>query len=297
VPRISNLDGDLTWFTHPTDQSRGLLVGERVIEAHKLESRDYVGIARNAGLALRVLRRHRFTQVVSTGSGMALSMLPIARARGIPCHYIESAARSAGPSTTGRLIRWVPGVRLYTQYPGWANGQWRYVGSVFDEFEIAPDAGSEAPLRRVVVTLGTSPHYGFRRLVDRVLELLPADAEVLWQTGATDVRDLDIDARVTVPGDELDAAIRDADLVVAHAGTGSALSALEAGRAPVLAPRRKEYGENVDDHQALLATELAGRGLAVHVTPDTLTLADLTAAASRRIRRVADPPSIVLCEP
>jgi UDP-N-acetylglucosamine transferase subunit ALG13 len=130
-----------------------------------------------------------------------------------------------------------------------------------------------------------------------MIELLPADAEVLWQTGATDVRDLDIEARVSVPGDELDAAIRDADLVVAHAGTGSALSALEAGRAPVLAPRRTEFGENIDDHQALLAAELAGRGLAVHVTPETLTLADLTAAASRRIRRVADPPAIVLGEP
>jgi hypothetical protein len=53
---------------------------------------------------------------VSTGSAIALSFLPVARLRGVPCHCIESAARSASPSQTGRLLRRVPGVRLYTQY-------------------------------------------------------------------------------------------------------------------------------------------------------------------------------------
>ena len=59
--------------------------------------------------------------VVSTGSGIALSYMPLARARGIPCHYMESAARSDGPSRTGRILCRVHGVHLYTQYPGLAN--------------------------------------------------------------------------------------------------------------------------------------------------------------------------------
>ena len=293
--RIPNLD-DAVWFTYPTDQSRSLLAGERVIESHPTETRDYVGIARNAALAMRLMRRDRFARVVSTGSGIALSILPIARAHGVPCHYIESVARSTGPSTTGRILRWVPGVKLYTQYESWGREPWRYIGSVFDEFERKAGTNGDVRLRRVVVTLGTSTLYGFRSLVDRLIEVLPPEAEVLWQTGCTDVSDLDIDGRVTVPGDELDAAMRAADLVVAHAGVGSALSALEAGHTPVLAPRRSQRGENIDDHQALVAAELAGRDLALHVTPETLTLEHLTTAASRRIRRTGDPPPLILVE-
>jgi UDP-N-acetylglucosamine--N-acetylmuramyl-(pentapeptide) pyrophosphoryl-undecaprenol N-acetylglucosamine transferase len=295
VPRIAGLGNDLTWLTSPTDLSRWLLAGQEVIEAHRVESRDYRGIALNSWLAARVLRRRRFDRVVSTGASLAVSSLPVARARGIPCHYIESAARSAGPSSSGRVLRWLPGVRLYTQYQGWATGPWRYAGSVFDEFELEPDLGRDAALHRVVVTIGTSS-YGFRRLVERLASVLPPEAEVLWQTGATDLRGLDIPARDTIPGDELEAAMREADLVVAHAGVGSALSALEAGRAPVLVPRRKRYGENVDDHQQLIAAELARRGLAVEARPETLTLTDLTAAARRRVRLVAEPPPLRLVE-
>lgn len=294
VPRIADLGDDLTWLTYPTDLSRWLLAGQEVIEAHRVESRDYRGIALNTWLAARVVRRPRFSRVISTGASLAFAIMPMARARGIPCHYIESVARSAGPSNTGRALRWLPGVRLYTQYQGWATGPWRYAGSVFDEFELEPDGGRDAPLHRVVVILGTSTLYGFRRLVERLAAVLPPEAEVLWQTGVTDVSGLDITPRVTVPGDELDAAIRQADLVVAHAGVGSALSALEAGRAPVLVPRRKQYGENVDDHQHLVAAELARRGLAVDARPETLTLTDLTTAARRRIRLVTEPPSLRL---
>lgn len=296
APRIPDICDGVTWFVYSDDQSSRLLAGQEMIEAHFTESRDYRAIARNARLAARVVRRSRFSRVISTGSGIALSVMPVARSRGIPCHYIESVARSAAPSATGRVMRWLPGVRLYTQYPAWANGPWHYIGSVFDEFEPDPEPREVVALNRVVVTLGTSTLYGFRRLVDRLVELLPPEAEVLWQTGVTDMSGLGIPARVTVSADELDTAIQEADLVVAHAGAGSALSALEAGRAPVLVPRRKAQGENIDDHQVLVAGELARRGLAVHTSPDALVLDDLLAAARTRIRVAPDPPSFPLVE-
>jgi UDP-N-acetylglucosamine--N-acetylmuramyl-(pentapeptide) pyrophosphoryl-undecaprenol N-acetylglucosamine transferase len=297
VPRMPGLSSDLTWVTYPTEQSRSLLAGQCVVDAHLIESRDYRGIALNAWLAAGLLRRQRFSRVVSTGSAIALSFLPVARARRIPCHYIESVARSAAPSATGRVLRWVPGVRLYAQYPGWATGPWRYLGSVFDEFELEPELRPETPLRRVVVTVGTSTLYGFRRLMERLVEVLPGEAQILWQTGVTDVRGLPIPARFSVPGDELDRAMREADVVIAHAGAGSALSALEAGHAPVLVPRRQAFGENIDDHQILVSAELARRGLAIDVRPETLTLADLATAARLQVRITPDPPPCHLVEP
>jgi UDP-N-acetylglucosamine--N-acetylmuramyl-(pentapeptide) pyrophosphoryl-undecaprenol N-acetylglucosamine transferase len=296
VPRLDGLEQPFVWVTYPTSQSESLLAGEPVIHGHPVDSRDYPGVARNAWLAARVMRGRRFSRVVTTGSAIALGFLPVARLMGLPCHYIESAARSTGPSQTGRMLRRLPGVRLYTQYSGWATPPWRYLGSVFDAFEAHARADPAGSMRRVVVCLGTSEQYGFPRLVRRMVEILPSSAEVLWQIGMTDVDGLGIAARRFVPAAELDGAIAAADVVVTHAGTGAALSALEAGKVPVLVPRSRAHGENVDDHQALISAELARRGLAVDARPDTLSLTELAAAMRRRVIQRPDPPRLRLAE-
>ena len=179
-------------------------------------------------------------------------------------------------------------VHRYTQYTGWARRGWKYAGSVFDGF--TPVVDRRPPrLDRVVVTLGTQEGYGFRSLVERMVAILPPDTEVLWQTGATDVSDLAIEGRTMIPSAEFEAALAEADAVVAHAGVGSALSALEAGRHPILVPRRAERGEHVDNHQEQVARELAVRGVATPVEVDQLDL-DLLLTASTRTVAVADAP-------
>jgi UDP-N-acetylglucosamine transferase subunit ALG13 len=121
--------------------------------------------------------------------------------------------------------------------------------------------------------------YGFRRLLERLIAILPSGSEVLWQVGCTDVSGLPLEAHRQLPAATLRCAMEDADVVVAHAGCGSSISALEAGKMPVLVPRSAAFGENVDEHQRLLATELGERGLAVVSDVETLTLADLQVAA------------------
>jgi UDP-N-acetylglucosamine transferase subunit ALG13 len=124
--------------------------------------------------------------------------------------------------------------------------------------------------------------YGFRRAVEAILRTLPdvvtPDARVLWQVGVTDVSDLQIEALNAVLAASLKTAIAAADLVIAHAGVGSTLTALDQGFAPVLLTRRKIYDEMVDDHQLMLAGELHRRGLAVTRDPDELTPHDLLRA-------------------
>ena len=58
-------------------------------------------------------------------------------------------------------------------------------------------------------------------------------------------------------------------MVVAHAGVGAALAALEVGKCPVLVPRRHARGEHVDDHQIQIATELGDRALSVSVEAES----------------------------
>jgi UDP-N-acetylglucosamine transferase subunit ALG13 len=157
---------------------------------------------------------------------------------------------------------------------------------------------------RVVVTVGAATQYPFRRLFEHLAPLLAADGalaqatglpvEVLWQTGDTPVDDLPIRATPALPAAELGAAQGKADLVISHAGTGSALAALNAGRYPILATRDSARGEQVDDHQHQLATELARRGLAMHRDAQAITVDDMIETMGISIRRTASPPPFAL---
>jgi hypothetical protein len=108
-------DAPVTWVTFPGTQAEQLLGGEDVIYVRPMIPRDYRGLVRNAVIARRLLRERHVDRVISTGSGIALSFLPLARAHGVETHYIECAARTAAPSVTGRMLSAVPGVRLYAQ--------------------------------------------------------------------------------------------------------------------------------------------------------------------------------------
>ena len=282
--RFAGIEGPFRWATFDTPQSRSLLEGEAVDFVRFVGGRDPGNVLRNVPLADRILRRHNVDTIISTGSAVALPFFALGRARGLRCHYIESAARSSGPSKTARMISRIPGVHLYAQYPAWAMGKWRYGGAVFDVFSPAQSAAVRpARLRKVVVSLGTFKDIGFERLLRRLLEVLPPDADVLWQTGDTDVTGLGIVGHHAIPERELTQAIREADVLVAHAGVGTALAALEVGKCPLLVPRRAAHHEHVDDHQTQIAAELAQRGLAVSAEADELTLDDLLTAASRRV--------------
>ena len=292
--RLTGVEGPYRWATFDTPQSRSLLEGETVDFVHFVGGRDPVNLFRNLPAARRILADRELEAVVSTGSSMALPFIALARAQGRECHYIESAARSEGPSVTGRVIGRIPGVWRYAQYPSWGRRGWHHRGSVFDSFApVAEPERQPGALGRVVVTLGTYRGYGFTRLIRRLQSILPPEAEVLWQTGDTDTGGLGIDGHYAIPEHDLNEAMREADVVVAHAGVGAALAAFEAGKCPVLVPRRHALGEHVDDHQTQIATELGDRGLSVSVEADDLTLETLHAAATRPVRTLAAEPPFV----
>jgi len=301
--RIDPLPESVVWATFDTEQSRSLLRDEHVRHVSFVRPRGYLAALRVIPQALRILLAERIGVLVTTGAGVAIPFLALGRLLGIPCHYIESAARSQGPSVTGRVAMRLPGVRLYTQYEEWADGRWAYVGSLFDAYTLVGDEADPQPqperdLDSVVVTLGTQNHYPFDRAVAAVAKVLPClstgRADVLWQVGSADTSALAIQAEDHLPADTMRRKIADADLVVAHAGVGSVLSAWDSGHCPVLLPRRASHREHVDDHQLLIARELDRRGLAVSRDPDDLRPEDLALARRRRVTSVRNPRPFAL---
>lgn len=282
VPRLGVRDR--RWVTFDSPQSRSLLDGEDVVHVPPATSRDLVGAVKDLLIAQRMFRGQRYEQVISTGASIAMSFFLPATAAGVKCTYIESATRTDGPSLTGRMAARLPHTRMFTQYRSWADETWRYGGSIFDAFAAEPV--SPRPVRKVVVTLGTHGRYTFPRLLNRLVQILPPGLEVLWQVGATRIEQMPPGARAQVPIRELRQAMREADVVVSHAGVGSALAAMQAGRRALYVPRRCAFGEHVDDHQVGMALELENRELVVAREACDVTFADLEAAAAWSVRSV-----------
>ena len=77
-----------------------------------------------------------------------------------------------------------------------------------------------------------------------------------------------------------------------HAGVGSVLVALANGKRPVVVPRRKAFGEAVDDHQLQLGRRFAAAGL-VTLVEEPAALAAL-AHHGRARRRPCTPSASAL---
>jgi UDP-N-acetylglucosamine--N-acetylmuramyl-(pentapeptide) pyrophosphoryl-undecaprenol N-acetylglucosamine transferase len=284
---LAGASDSATWVTFDSSQSRSLLEAESdVIYIGRVASRGYRDLVRTLWPAWRILRRVRPDTVYSTGAAIALAFLPFAwlvRARAV---YVESAARTNGPSLTGRLLRLLPWIQLRTQYRNWATKRWNYAGSVFDGYVAVPTQTQSHPIRRVLVTLGTQEGYPFVSLVERMQQIVPDGVEVMWQIGeGFPEGQRPLGAREMITRAELSEWVDSADAIVTHAGVGSALTLLQSGRTPVLVPRSASRGEHIDEHQQLIANELAMRGLAVSVSSGELTWDDLIRSTTTTTQR------------
>jgi len=281
---------DQVWITFENGLSSSLLEGREVHYAPFVAPRDLRNLWRLRSLASRVMKEHTYDRAFSTGSSPAVAVLPMAAAHGAEAHYIESAARADGPSMSGRILQRRKSVHTYTQYPSWQSSRWQYGGSIYDGFTAGPSTPVPTRIRKAVVTVGTQEGYSFDRLYDALVPLLTDCDEVLWQTGSQDVSRWGIEGRDRVPHAELNEAVAEADVVIAHSGTGSAITAFEQGKFPILVPRLAKHGEHIDDHQLQIAAEMQRRGLAFMRMPEELYDDVLLSAASRSVRTVQAPP-------
>mgnify|MGYP006302048049 CR=1 FL=1 len=112
----------------------------------------------------------------------------------------------------------------------------------------------------IYVTLGTM-FLDFGRLV-RAVDAIAADTpeQVVVQLGMARTIPAHCGWFRFKPAEELLEWQRHARVIVAHAGIGAALDALRAGRPLVMVPRRKQYGEHMNDHQVDIAGAVARRG-------------------------------------
>jgi UDP-N-acetylglucosamine--N-acetylmuramyl-(pentapeptide) pyrophosphoryl-undecaprenol N-acetylglucosamine transferase len=283
-------DEPYIWAVPRNALSTSLLSDQEVVWLKYNGSRDIPAVCTNAALMLRVLLRRRdISAVVTTGASHGIAAWPLSLARRVPMYYIETAARVGAPSASSRIAARLPGVRNFVQYPHQEDGSRTFAGSVFGSFKAESAPGDRPQPLTVLVTVGTMEDVGFRRMVELALAGIPQGSVVTWQTGPTDVADLPVEATPFIAGDQLADLVADADVVISHAGVGSILTALEAGRLPVVVPRYQRFGEHVDDHQVQIAAHLEELGLALVIwDDDRISSAVLEKAVRTRVVRASE---------
>jgi UDP-N-acetylglucosamine transferase subunit ALG13 len=101
---------------------------------------------------------------------------------------------------------------------------------------------------------------GFDRLIEAIDRLAPElGMPVIAQTGKGTYRPQHMQARTMISPAEFEKLMRDARLIVSHAGIGTVLTAARCGKPVLLMPRRADLGEHRNDHQLSTVRNLTGR--------------------------------------
>jgi UDP-N-acetylglucosamine transferase subunit ALG13 len=204
--------------------------------------------------------------VMTTGAGVALPMCYIAKLFKKKLIFIESFSRVEKPSLFGRLVylianltivQWEPLLKYYKEA--------KYGGPIFN---FSGDNVDKAKIKnRIFVTVGTFST-GFDRLlkeIDMLIEKRVIRENVIAQIGSSKYTPKNYEwfrfASKEVFGDTM----KESKIVITHGGVGSITNALKFNKRTIVVPRRKEFGEVVNDHQLEITRELERQGKIIAV--------------------------------
>ena len=107
----------------------------------------------------------------------------------------------------------------------------------------------------IFVTVGTHEQQ-FNRLIRKIDELKRNEEiteEVFVQSGYSTYTPQYCEWKMLLPYKEMQEKIKKAHIVITHGGPSSFISVLQEGKIPVVVPRKAEYEEHINNHQAEFA--------------------------------------------
>lgn len=141
----------------------------------------------------------------------------------------------------------------------------------------------------IFVSVGTN-EAPFDRLL-RALSALPTDEQLVVQIGHSSADAVPRGETVDfLPFETMGERIREARAFVTHAGVGSVMVALANGKRPIVLPRRKAFGEAVDDHQLQLGRRFSRAGLVTLVEEPELLASALAGEQAAKSVGVGTSP-------
>lgn len=129
----------------------------------------------------------------------------------------------------------------------------------------------------IFVTVGTHEQ-PFNRLIQKIDQLKASGAiqeDVIMQTGFSTYEPKSCQWQKLFPYGEIVSHVEQARIVITHGGPSSFIMPLQMGKIPVVVPRKKQFDEHVNDHQAEFARAVAERHGNIIVVEDVETLGDI----------------------
>ncbi len=128
----------------------------------------------------------------------------------------------------------------------------------------------------ILVTVGTQK-FPFNRLLKKVDDLIDQRVitdTVMGQTGHSDYRLQNYSGREFFGEEEFYSLINQCEILITHGGIGTITKGLLLKKKVIIVPRRKEYGEHIDNHQREIGERFSEMGYAVLCeSPDRLEAA------------------------
>lgn len=258
---------DCVFVTEPT------AMGESVAQRHPTEFVPHVALGQaklghpvemirsafgNLAASWRIISRHRPDVFISTGAGSMFFTGLFAKLRGAKVIVIDSFARFDRPSAFARLAG---------PLADWRIAQSPVAAKAWNDAECHDPLvllEGERPAKEALLFATVGATLPFDRLLDYVGDakrrgLIPERVVVQTGTGAEPVNGAE--CVETLDFDAMRAMLAKADLAVCHGGTGSVITALQAGCRTIAIPRLFERGEHYDNHQLEITEAFERRGL------------------------------------
>jgi UDP-N-acetylglucosamine transferase subunit ALG13 len=146
----------------------------------------------------------------------------------------------------------------------------------------------------IFLTVGTQ--FPFDRLVKAIDDLCERGLihePVVAQIGNSEYRPRHFEAVTSLDKSAFDRNFQQASAIIGHAGMGTITMALESSKPLLVMPRRKKYGEVVNDHQVVLAIKFEALGH-ILLARDETELADKIERLKSFVPRLrkADPDAV-----
>ena len=125
-------------------------------------------------------------------------------------------------------------------------------------------------LMKVLVSFGSKKKKKFTRLFKIIDELCVENVldgnQVIAQVGFDNYQSEQYKCFDMIADEEFKKLIDEADLIIAHAGTGTVISSIKKRKKVIVFPRMAKYDEHYDDHQLELAALFARQGYVLQAT-------------------------------
>lgn len=122
----------------------------------------------------------------------------------------------------------------------------------------------------IFVTVGTHEQQ-FNRLIEEIDKLKKEQiitSDVFIQVGFSDYQPQYCEWKQFLSYDEMNSLMKKSDTIITHGGPATFMNVIANGKKPVVVPRRKKFGEHVNDHQLDFCKRIIQEGYDLVVIED-----------------------------